>query len=569
MRKTHIFSMATLVLVLAFGCDLQREEPVDVAGINDGTDGGSQGGGGQGGGGGGGSGSTTPEQGVAELARFESAQELEDYFKGQILEQNQRFMGFRGLEDGEFLDEAPTAGGDDLAGAADGDSAADASAAPEAGAAQAGDGDFSGTTIQEEGVDEADVVKTDGQYIYVMTGQQLRIVSAQPPDAMQLLASFDLEGYGRDLYLVGDLAVALTSNAGVFLPVGGFGIDAVGLPAGPRQEEPFIGIDGADFIVEPWYRPRPQTVVSVIDVSDRSDPSLVWQTAFDGSISASRMIDGVLRLVLANFPDYYYDVLPLGAEEDELGLPDIDLDVLLPDFVSLGPDGQTRRGNVVEFDGFFRPVDPDGFGVTTIITMDTDTPDQFDAVAVVAEPGLIYASTEALYLTDTDYYFDFRRVNTDIYKFAFTPQSVNLVAAGQVPGRILNQYSMGEYQGFLRVASTTDQLFIWETGEQIPSTNAVYVLGEQDDALAVVGSVEDVAPGEQIQSARFLGDRGYVVTFVQIDPFFTLDLADPLNPRIVGELKLPGFSTFITPMDQDHVLTVGVYVDPDGFGLRE
>jgi hypothetical protein len=100
------------------------------------------------------------------------------------------------------------------------------------------------------------------------------------------------------------------------------------------------------------------------------------------------------------------------------------------------------------------------------------------------------------------------------------------------------------------------------------STNAVYVLGENDDELEIVGRIEGIAPGESVQSARFMGDKGFVVTFEQIDPLFTLDLADPANPRIVGELKVPGFSTFITPLGEDHLLTVGQYVDPEGFNWQ-
>ena len=590
MRRTIVF-LAVVALVAWSGCQNDREEPEDAV-VTPGNDNsvtptdenGDHAGG------------TTPEQGLAELARFDSQQELEDYFKDQIAAQNSRFEGYR---TGDAVDIGVEPIMDEDAGAGD----SDAAAPPPTGAEGEGEGegegeaaadqddDFSQTTIQEEGVDEADVVKTDGDYIYVMTGEELRIVQATPPAELQLLSTFSLEGYGRDLYLVGDLAVALTESHGVFHPVG---IDMVAVDA--DSTEPAVAEDQTDTeppsaedesgdndnveaeplpdvaVLPPpgeWYRPRPQTIVTIIDLSNRSAPVQASQTVFDGTIAASRMIDGVLRLVLANQPDYYYDILPLGAPEEELALAEIDLDALLPDVQTTDQTGQVTRANVVEWDAFFRPADPDGFGVTTVITLDTAAPEDFDAVAILADPGLIYASTEALYLTDTEWYYDFRRTETDIYKFAFLPDSVALVASGTVPGRILNQYSMGEYQGYLRVATTTDGMWFWETGEEIPSSNGVYVLGEEDGSLAVVGQIDDLAVTEEIRSARFIGTRGYVVTFRRIDPLFTLDLRDPEKPTVVGELKVPGFSTFIVPMDEDHLLTVGEYVDPDGWGDAE
>jgi len=426
-------------------------------------------------------------------------------------------------------------------------------------------------------------------YLYIVNDgwdleadRALRIVRADPPEELELLSAFPLEGSGNDLYLVGDLAVALTTRTEY--SDGGYGeedllefvidlfLDSLN-PTEPDEGDEdedvierfldlLLGYSSGDY----W---KTETIVTVIDVSDRSNPTMISQTVFEGSMASSRMIDGVLRLVVANYPDDYHRVLPLGMPQMEELFEFIDLDLLLPDYVTTTAAGETVEGNIVEWDAFFRPGDPDGFGVTTVITLDTVAPDRFDAVAIMAEPGLIYASTEALYVTDSDYYFDFRRVDTDVYKFAFEPDTVSLAGAGTVAGRILNQYSMGEYEGYLRVATTTDDLWVWETGEAIPSTNSVYVLGEEGDELAIVGSLEGLGVTEQIKSARFIGPRGYVVTFRQIDPLFTLDLSDPTNPRVVGELKVPGYSTFITPMGENHLLTVGVYADPEGWGGTE
>jgi len=141
------------------------------------------------------------------------------------------------------------------------------------------------------------------------------------------------------------------------------------------------------------------------------------------------------------------------------------------------------------------------------------------------------------------------------------------VATGSVPGRILNQYSMGEYQGNLRVATTVDAQWncgYFECVQVEAGNNNVYVLEQTDDALSVLGRVENIATGEMIQSARFIGDKGFVVTFLQIDPLFTLDLSNPADPQLKGKLEVPGFSTFLMPMDADHLLAVGQYVPPPG-----
>jgi len=544
-------------------------------------------------------GGTEPEQGRAELEGFSSAEEFKEYFKEQVLAHNYEYSRYD-----DRWDEVDSSWGGEGEGEGEGegppgdigfdeDLAAEEGALPPPGGdatgADDGDEDYSGTTIQEEGVDEADVVKTDGDYLYIVNDgwdleadRALRIVRADPPEELELLSAFPLEGSGNDLYLVGDLAVALTTRTEY--SDGGYGeedllefvidlfLDSLN-PTEPDEGDEdedvierfldlLLGYSSGDY----W---KTETIVTVIDVSDRSNPTMISQTVFEGSMASSRMIDGVLRLVVANYPDDYHRVLPLGMPQMEELFEFIDLDLLLPDYVTTTAAGETVEGNIVEWDAFFRPGDPDGFGVTTVITLDTVAPDRFDAVAIMAEPGLIYASTEALYVTDSDYYFDFRRVDTDVYKFAFEPDTVSLAGAGTVAGRILNQYSMGEYEGYLRVATTTDDLWVWETGEAIPSTNSVYVLGEEGDELAIVGSLEGLGVTEQIKSARFIGPRGYVVTFRQIDPLFTLDLSDPTNPRVVGELKVPGYSTFITPMGENHLLTVGVYADPEGWGGTE
>lgn len=468
---------------------------------------------------------------VARLRAFTSEAELKNYLVGQ----NNSFS--RGI----IVD---FDSGESLAG----DGAAPPNApAPDANGAGGSDDsstqDYSTTTEQEEGVQESDVVKSDGNYFYIISRNNLRIVDAVPADAMSETASFELNGYGYDLYLAGDRIIALTS------------------PEQPVYLEP----DAPSALIAPDFAPyRPQVEITVIDANDRAKPQVLSRTRIDGYVNASRMIDDRLYLVIVNYPDAFVQPLLDGQERREFA--DVSLSDILPD-MSVEVNGTVvYRGNINSYDEHFRPEAEDGLGLTSLVTFDINAPKDYDAQTIVAYPANIYASTKALYLTDTAYDFngDFRET-TDIYKFDFTGTGIAQAATGTIPGRVLNQYSMSEYQGYLRVAATKAATF-GPIGQTAPSSNYVYVLEQVNDELTLAGSIENLAPGETIFSARFIGTKGYLVTFERIDPLFTLDLSDPRDPKAVGELKVPGFSTFIVPMDENHLLTVGQDTD-EAFGF--
>jgi len=529
-----------------------------------------------------------PETGSSKLIPFSSEKELADYLSGEIQRRNASVSAFdRAADDGDAVFDGgapPTAAPGNGSGAEGGDqSSTDTNG-------------HSGTTIQEVGVDEADVVKTDGDFVYVIdngaaNGSVLRIVAVDTAGPMTLASETPLDGYGQQIYLYNDKIIALTSTGGGYYAVP-FGIepmpvdvavdevagDAGGVGTADSEPGQSVPDDGTtvpdtpptvdaepdvDGVAPPYMFERPKTIVTILDVSDRAAPVVLSKTAFDGTQSSSRLIDGVLHLIVSNYQSYYYDVFP------RLGSPDLDASIedtaaVLPKYTHVAADGTENSGNVVTWETMYRPEDPDGFGVVTVISLDVDDNASFTSIGVAAEPGLVYSSTGALYLTDTAYNFSGgQRETTDIYKFTYEGRGATAAATGSVPGRVLNQYSMGEYEGKLRLASTIGAQW-GPFGQVSPSSNNVYVLGQDEASLDVIGSVTGIAPGETIQSARFMGPRGYVVTFLQKDPLFTLDLADPTNPQIVGELEVPGFSTFIVPMDDNHLLTIGQYVPPPG-----
>ncbi len=515
-----------------------------------------------------GDGDPTPQG--KRLVRFESADELGAYFVQQSKNSQSRGGGDfffdedsalagDGAEGGD-ASPAPTANGDDAGGSvgADSQNGGNPTEPQDNGGtdnSNGSDGDFSTTTEQEEGVQEADVIKNDGEYLYVLSRGNLRIVKATPVESMEEVSSVDLRGYGYDLYLVGDKVVAITTPEFEAMPVDTFPTDDVAVDnvANTTEPAPAKPPATAQFIAEYFYQPRVQ--ITVIDVADRANPQVLSRTQLDGNVNSSRMIGDRLYLVMVHYPEF----LPFIAEDargDDLKGGDVS-DVI-PN-IKVDVDGvNVVDADVAEPTDFYRPVDQDGWGLTTVVSFDIDTPTDYQSQSVVGYPANAYMSTEALYLTNTDYNYEGEmRETTDIYKFSVVEGGTELAATGSVPGRVLNQYSMGEHNGFLRLASTVGPSFNRFGQNTSESKNNVYVLEQVDDTLTVAGSVEGLAPGESIQSARFLGDRGFVVTFVQIDPLFTLDLSDPRDPKVVGELKVPGFSTFITPMGDNHLLTIG------------
>lgn len=530
----------------------------------------------------------------AGLKSFASEDELANYLLGQIND-----SGTRATADSVPMPSAPTdtdalqAGG--AADSADGFAPAPPAINGEAESAVGDDAGHSGTTVQEAGVDEADVVKTDGTHLYVISSETLRIVALNP---LSVVSETTLSGWGRDIYLNGNTLVAMTEgytqvpiDIDVLPPIAtdGMGMPGVGVGVGMMDGEVIQIADGTDdvavsddgvatedkpaddFAIDPGFEDfapvymRPQTSVIIYDVSDRSAPRMVGQYDFDGWQASSRMIDGVLRLVVANYQYYFHDIMPMFMDVDVEFRATRTAD-FIPNYTYTDAAGNKSQGKMCTYRDLYYPVESDGFGTTTLVTINTADPSTFSAVGLVAEPGLIYSSTDALYVTNTQYDFSGgTRQSTNIYKFDYTASGADATATGSIDGRILNQYSMSEHNGYLRVASTVDRVWTFE-GETIRSNNQVYVLAANNGLLEVAGKIEDIAPGEQIQAARFLGDRGYLVTFEQVDPLFTLDMADPTSPKIIGELKVPGFSTFIVPMDQNNILTVGEYIPENNDG---
>jgi hypothetical protein len=222
-------------------------------------------------------------------------------------------------------------------------------------------------------------------------------------------------------------------------------------------------------------------------------------------------------------------------------------------------------------DNLFQTRIVDGQSYTTLVSFDMHKAKPATTVTLQSRPGAVFASENALYLSVVHrkheaagrWYSFYSTVDevSDIHKFAIgsNPKQTRYVGSGVVPGHVLNQFAMDEWYGYLRVATTRGRV----PNPDVESVVSVLAEGEKGN-LVRVGAVEKIAPGEDIRSVRFDGDRGYVVTFKKTDPLFVLDLYHPARPSILGELKIPGFSTYMHRIDSDHLLSIGFDADDRG-----
>lgn len=380
------------------------------------------------------------------------------------------------------------------------------------------DRSYSTTNIQVEGVDEADIVKTDGTYIYIVKGSTVRIVKSFPPDQLTELDQITFDDpnfWPRDMYVDGNKLV-VTGSSSVPYPV-------------PLEltTEPSI---------YPYYSGG-VTKVYILDITDKANVTEFRRLSFDGNYQQSRKIDEMVYLVMNRYGyNLAYDAVT--AEE------------ILPYY--LDTDDTVAKPLVGCDEIKYWPHSP-AFNYLVVVGIPIDTANaEVASEVIVGESNNIYASRDNIYLAGTQYSYDYRisDESTRVYKFSLGRDNIDFIAKGKVPGRILNQFSMDEYDQNFRIATTKGQ--VWDDAN--PSLNNVYVL---DGDMNMIGKVEGIAPGEQIHSSRFMGNKAYLVTFKKIDPFFVLDMSDPKHPKVVGSLKIPGYSDYMQPYDENHIIGIG------------
>ncbi len=521
--------------------------------------------------------------------------------------------------------------------------------------------EHSTTNNQVAGVDEADLVETDGRYLYVARNGEVAIVSAlsgiSSDAGMEVVSRILIQGNVVGEFLAGDRLTVISTQWH------GWGVDPM-----------FGRMAVADLPYSPSMQSQSAVTVSVFDVGDPSTPTLLEQTKMDGEFLEARAIGDKVFVIVSNSdlalppprmicadpgtepippegippagipfegdPGVFdgsdgsdgtnsgiyggadgaageadpviewaseeyepiafaskpgtepvfrtfggglmmaepmvMDAMPTGRfaywegpscvyEDRDAYLtgikPRLDaiIDGLLPQYSTV--DGQfafVRGGSLHEPGDIIRPVNDETARLMSVVSFDVFD-DQAGPIAAEAIPtswaSAFLATADHLYVFENDYSNLGSGQSTDILQFTWNTATgeVRATASGTVPGSTLSQFSADEHEGHLRVATTMSNFsdIGWS------AENAVYVLEARGSELAVVGSVTGIAPDETIRSVRFAGDRGFVVTFRQIDPFFTLDLSDPTQPKVVGELKIPGYSSYLQVLDDTHVVGIG------------
>ncbi len=514
--------------------------------------------------------SPTPDQPkvqLADLKKFSSVDEIKSFIKNNTVDYYGYEGGF-GVK-GSVMPLAATTG---VA-----ESAADASKTSSV-------PDYSKTNIQVEGVDEPDIVKTDGKYIYTVSGgKTINIVQTYPPENGRLLATIEVNGTVKEIFVNKDRLIVFgkeDKNTQLVPEV----IPEKVVESTPQKiAVPVAGFAAKEMMMPQYYSQK--QFVRVYDLVDKEKPVLKKSVELEGNYFDSRMIGNWIYFIV-NTRIYGEDtVLPL-ADQKEVYYMDIPSDsymltlvgalnteseeftskiFLIPStqsiFASLDNiyithrKFQTYKESLEEDVEVLLSAVPENLGNEIKTIMQGNSTDQEKRVSinhlmVDFHQNRSREQTEEFWNKSGEKRNELsnKREKTAVYKISVKDSEIVLTAKGEVPGRVLNQFSMDEFNGNFRIATTTRHP--WDKSPR----NHVYVL---DGGLKVIGKLEDLAPGESIFSARFIGERAYLVTFKKVDPLFVIDLKDPTNPRVLGKLKIPGFSDYLHPYDQNHIIGIG------------
>ncbi len=437
--------------------------------------------------------------------------------------------------------------------------------------------EHSTTNVQEAGVDEPDLVKTDGRRIVTVHAGRLQVVDAA---THRVTGTVQLDGGPR------------YNDPGYSDPAY---FDAELLLAGDRA----LVLAHADYI--PGLAPEGGTpapggsVLVLVQVDLAGAPRVTGRLTFDGRYVDARMVGSTARVVLSSTPRLQFPYQRNGTDRQRTAanqrvIDRAELDAWLPRY-QLQRDGRTSGGRV-GCDAVSTPAEFSGAALLTVLTLDLAGPlGSGDPVSVAADGDTVYASQTSLYVANDQRWRYWGGPialdaparpgpggpdgRTEIYQFDISGAGrPAFVASGSVPGWLLNQYSLSEFDGHLRLATTTAApVPLGPAGNSPPggtrnpqggTQNSVWVLTRHDARLAVTGSVGGLGRGERVYAVRFLGPVGYVVTFRQTDPLYVLDLRDPARPRVTGKLELTGFSAYLHPLAGNRLLGVGQEVDPQG-----
>ncbi len=451
--------------------------------------------------------------------------------------------------------------------------------------------DYSGTNNQEQGVDEADFVKTDGFHIYFLDSGVLQILDVPEFGEIEFASSTSIEGSPTAMMLDGDNLVVISSVYSWSL----------------NSNDPLADRMGWG---DDWYGWRTSTLTkfTVFDVSNSSDPQISRELYIEGYYMTAREVASTVRTVThtwmdipdlqtwLQYPDGYWNLdyddpnrrvlreqaAAAAISHNKEVLRSITLEDILPQVHErVGDQIITHHMSGEDCSDFAAPQYSFNRGFTSIFTIDLMSEQlDFEADHIVGNWPMVYASQDVLVITENswDWWWfwgnDDLNEATNIHTFDISQSgTTSYTGSGRVDGTINDQFSVSEFEGVVRVATTTGQWARWWMEDPEPMQSHVVTFGHSMDletgqhTLTELGRVDGIAYNESIWSARFVGDRAYIVTFENMDPLWTIDLSDPTEPRIMGELEVPGVSTYIHPLSDDTILTIGLGPADEETGL--
>src|SRR5438309_429760 len=382
------------------------------------------------------------------------------------------------------------------------------------------------TNQQVSGVDELDNVKNDGQYIYTITNNTVAIVQAYPTTDARLLSRVNVSGILQGIFVVGNRLVIVSEIPGHPYPYYSGGAPPPALTTGASQPGNIAKIYPIQF--------SGTTSLLVFDISKHANPVITTRVDVNGTLAGARLIGNDVYLV-ATQPVFCYG------------------EILLPEQIV---NGQVVKATPTQV--YHSDVVDQGYSFTTIVGFDTtqSNPSPSAKIYLIGTTSTIYVSLHDIYLTQPVWS---QSQQTIVHRISIDGLAITYQATGAVPGHVLNQFSMDEYNGYLRIATT---YCCSQSGAPMPlaypsisqqETN-VYVL---DKSLHIAGKLEGLSPGEQIYSARFMGDKAYLVTYKRTDPLFVIGLQDPARPKVLGQLNVTGVSDYLQPYDETHLIGIG------------
>jgi hypothetical protein len=471
------------------------------------------------------------------------------------------------------------------------------------------------TETQVKGVDEADIVKADGTKLYVLHGQKFVIVEAWPAQNLALAGGIDIEGTPNEMFVASGRAVVFSTVDGAPLYTAAGITPRAGYT--DRYTQPLY--PGVADVAAPYpggagYVSNPLTKVTVLAL-DGGNASVSRELYFEGDYLSSRRVASKVRLILeggAHGPTLdqspaftaKYDAngqyqMPSQAEQiaawEALRAKNsatIDA-TTYNDWVPVGftKDASGVHAGSMNCADFYMPTaGSTEFGMTQVQAFDLDLPSEPPrSVAIVGAAETVYGNADSLVLAGRAYvdpwlqrqsYASSATTDTSgapakpivdetlnfthLHLFDVTSSQPAYVASGTVPGEVKDQFALDEKQGLVRVTTTELRSGPPISADRQNQQSHVFVLKNGGQGLAIIGDTGPIAPGEQLYSTRYIGDKAYVVTWHVTDPLFVIDLAVPTQPKILGELKIPGFSEYMHPLDDTHLLTIGRETDDTG-----